>query len=99
MTTPKAKPLDPCQGEAAQETKLKTKSIKKIYRTEAALKLPAGLNRFEAERIGDHCLNSTVADLRKTYGSNLIQQWETVPSRYSAKGVRVYRYWLIGGDV
>lgn len=98
MTTPKEKAASPCQDEAAQQTNLKTKSIKKIYRVEAALKLPHGLNRFEAERIGDHCLNSTVADLRKTYGSNLIQKWETVPSRYSAKGVRVLRYWIAGAN-
>lgn len=96
MTTPKEKAASPCQGEAAQEINQDNKSIKKIYRVEAALKLPAGLNRFEAERIGDHCLNSTVADLRKTYGSKLLQQWETVPSRYSAKGVRVCRYWIAG---
>lgn len=98
MTTTKEKAASPCQGEAAQETNIKPKSIKKIYRVEAALKLPAGLNRFEAERIGDHCLNSTVADIRKTYGSKLLQQWETVPSRYCAKGVRVLRYWLAGGS-
>ena len=98
MTNPKEKPLDPWQGEAAQQTNHDQKSIKKIYRVEAALKLPAGLNRFEAERIGDHCLNSTVADLRKTYGSKLIQQWETVPTRYCSKGVRVLRYWLAGGN-
>lgn len=70
-------------------------SIKKIYRVEAALKQPRGMNRFEAERIGDHCLNSTVAELRKTYGSKLIQQWETVPTRYSPRGVRVFRYWIV----
>jgi hypothetical protein len=63
---------------------------------EAALKLNLhGLNRFEAERIGEHCLNSTVAVLREMYGDKLIQQWETVPTRYCETGVRVYRYWLI----
>ncbi len=99
MTNPKVKPLDPCQGEAAQETNISQKSIKKIYRVEAELKQPRGMNRFEAERIGDHCLNSTVADLRKTYGDKLIQQWETVPTRYSPDGVRVCRYWIVGGAV
>lgn len=85
-------------GEVGKAEIQLTQSIKKIYRVEAALKLPAGLNRFEAERIGDHCLNSTVADIRKTYGDMLIQEWETVPTRYCSKGVRVLRYWLIGGN-
>lgn len=55
---------------------------------------PHGLNRFEAERIGEHCLNSTAAIIRTMYGDRLIQQWERVPSRFNPDGVRVYRYWL-----
>lgn len=98
MTSPKQKPLNPWQGEAAQKTNHDQQSIKKIHRVEAALKLPGGLNRFEAERIGDHVLNSTVADIRKTYGDRLIQEWETVPTRYCSKGVRVLRYWIVGGN-
>jgi len=87
------------QSEAGNAKSLNPKRIKKIDRVEAALKLPAGLNRFEAERIGDHCLNSTVADLRKTYGDKLIQRWERVPSRFNPDGVRVCRYWIVGGAV
>jgi hypothetical protein len=82
-------------GEVVKAINLNPKRIKKIDRVEAALKEPHGLNRFEAERIGEHCLNSTVAVLREMYGDKLIQQWETVPTRYCETGVRVYRYWLI----
>lgn len=57
-----------------------------------ALKAATGLNRFEAERIGDHCLNSTVATLRRSH--TIRDEWETVPCRFSKKGVRVKRYYL-----
>lgn len=67
----------------------------KINRVIQYLKKPGGLNRFEAEYIGDHCLNSTVAKVREIYGDKLTQRWETVPTRYSPKGVRVLRYWLV----
>lgn len=70
----------------------------KIARITEALKHPAGLNRFDAESIGDHALNSTVAVIRREYGDKLIQRWETVPSRFSAKGVRCLRYWLAPGS-
>lgn len=82
------------QGEVGKAKNLNPKRIKKIDRVEAALRLPAGLNRFEAERIGDHCLNSTVAKLREIHGDKLRQEWETVPTRYCETGVRVLRYWL-----
>ena len=83
------------QSEAGISTSLNPKRIKKIDRVEAALKLPAGLNRFEAERIGEHCLNSSTSVLREIYGSRLVQQWETVPTRYCETGVRVLRYWIV----
>ncbi len=82
-------------GEVCKAKNLNPKRIKKIDRVEAALKLPHGMNRFEAERIGEHCLNSTVAVIREMYGDKLIQQWETVPTRYCETGVRVLRYWIV----
>lgn len=68
---------------------------KKIDRIRAAIRLPGGLNRFEAERIGDHCLNSTIAKLREQ-GELVYSRWETVPTRYCEGGVRVLRYWSAG---
>ena len=72
-------------------------SINKIDRIRAHLALPGGLNRFEAERLGDHTLNSTVAALRKR-GEVVSCEWETVPTRHCSDGVRVKRYWIAGGD-
>lgn len=66
----------------------------KLARVIEALRDPAGLNRFEAERLGDHCLNSTVAIVREMYGVKLIQRREIVPTRFNDKGVHVNRYWL-----
>jgi len=53
------------------------------------------LNRFEAERLGDHCLNSTVSELRKE-GNVIMAHAEMVPTRFGRK-VRVKRYHLIRG--
>lgn len=94
MTT-KEKAASPCQGEAAQQNTQKPKRTTKIDRVIAALHHPHGLNRFEAERIGEHCLNSTTAIVRSMYGNKLISRWETVPTRYCETGVRVLRYWLV----
>jgi len=66
-------------------------STTKKARIREALRRPRGLNRFEAERLGDHCLNSTVAALRKQ-GEAISATWERVPTRHCAKGVRVLRY-------
>ena len=71
-------------------------SINKIDRIRIELTRPEGLNRFEAERLGDHVLNSTIAALRKR-GEPIEEEWETVPTRYCADGVRVKRYWIAGG--
>jgi len=51
------------------------------------------LNRFEAERLGDHCLNSTVALLRDK-GHLIYSRWERIPTRFD-KSVRVKRYYLL----
>jgi len=86
-------------GEVVTAKQSKTKRITKLDRIVNLLKtLPGGLNRFEAESYGEHCLNSTTAVIRSMYGDKLIQRWETVPSRFTDKGVQVYRYWLVGGD-
>ncbi|MBI5461955.1 MAG: hypothetical protein HY941_07195 [Gammaproteobacteria bacterium] len=50
------------------------------------------LNRFEAERIGDHCLHSTVAKIERM-GINVSRHIETVPG-YDGHKTRVCRYWL-----
>jgi len=50
------------------------------------------LNRFEAERVGDHCLHSTISTLRDL-GHQFYDRWETVETRF--KPTRVKRYFLL----
>lgn len=52
-----------------------------------------GLNRFEAEGYGDHCLHSTISSLRRK-GYLFHDEWETVRTRFGT--VRVKRYFYIG---
>lgn len=61
-------------------------------RTIAEALISGSLNRFEAERIGDHCLNTTVAELRAK-GFPCVAVWEEVPTRF-ARTVRVKRWWV-----
>ena len=63
----------------------------KIGRILAELRGGRGLNRFEAERIGDHCLPSTIAVLRAE-GISIVSEWEEVPTRFEGKTARVKRY-------
>lgn len=53
------------------------------------------LNRFEAERLGDHCLNSTISELRAE-GHVIHAHAEQVPTRFG-RNVRVKRYHLMRG--
>ena len=57
-----------------------TKPLSKIARVLKHLLTGASLNRFEAERIGDHCLNSTIAVLSNKYSLMLKRQPERVPN-------------------
>lgn len=50
------------------------------------------MNRFQAERIGDHCLHSTVSALRRE-GHQIISQPETIETQYGR--CRVMRYTLL----
>ncbi|CAM5286162.1 helix-turn-helix domain-containing protein [Eoetvoesiella caeni] len=50
------------------------------------------LNRFEAERHGDHCLHSTISTLTAE-GHAFYSQWEVVETRF--KPTRVKRYFLL----
>lgn len=51
------------------------------------------LNTFEAQKLGDSCLNTTVSMLRAK-GINIADVWETVPNRFG-KNSRVKRYWIV----
>ena len=52
-----------------------------------------GLNRFEAQAIGDSCLNSTISNLSKM-GYQFRTERETVPNRFGGQ-THCNRYWLV----
>jgi hypothetical protein len=60
----------------------------------AIMRAGHSLNRFEAERFGDHCLHSTIATLRGK-GYQFFDQWEWVPTRFGRE-VHVKRYSYLG---
>lgn len=51
------------------------------------------LNRFEAERLGDHCLPSTISALASRYGVLFQNEPEHVPNRFGGV-TRVVRHSL-----
>ncbi|MCE5362515.1 hypothetical protein [Pseudomonas anguilliseptica] len=59
-----------------------TKAPSKISRVLAHLLRQGPLNRFEAERIGDHCLNSTISDLANDHGLTFERIPEKVPNHW-----------------
>lgn len=61
-----------------------TEAPSKIARILAHLLSGASINRFEAERIGDHCLPSTIAVLANHYGLTIERKQERVPNRWGA---------------
>jgi hypothetical protein len=81
---------------AAQE-KAQHSHRSKIGMILAELQAGRSLNRFEAEKVGDHCLHSTVAALRAE-GYNIISRWEDVPTRFG-RTARVKRYSYAGGPL
>lgn len=58
------------------------KAPTKISRVLAFLLQDHSLNRFEAERLGDHCLHSTISRLSNAYGLNFTRQPERVPNHW-----------------
>jgi len=74
-----------------------TKPPSKMARILLHLLTGASLNRFEAERLGDHCLNSTIATLANRNGLLISRKPEKVPNRWS-KPCNVIRYSLPPGE-
>ena len=70
-----------------------TSGPSKIARILEALISGVSLNRFEAERLGDHCLPSTIAVLANTHCLTFQRQPEKVPNRWG-KPCPVTRYRL-----
>lgn len=59
-----------------------TKAPSKIANILAHLLNVGTLNRFEAERIGDHCLHSTISSLSHCYGLTFLRTPEKVPNHW-----------------
>ncbi len=59
--------------------------------------LDGSLNRFNAERHGDHCLNSTIAGIKRDHAISIAWTWEDVPALGGTTTARVKRY-LIDRD-
>lgn len=76
-----------------QSSTATTEAPSKIARLLAHLLAGASINRFEAERLGDHCLPSTVAVLANRHSLGFQRQPEKVPNRWG-KPCHVTRYSL-----
>lgn len=63
----------------------------KVSRILAYLVAGGSLNRFEAERLGDHCLNSTISALKHNWGIDFDIVHERVPTHWG-KACDVNRY-------
>jgi hypothetical protein len=61
--------------------------------TETILKelLARSLNMFQAEKLGEHVICSTISTLSNRHGIQFQRQWETVPNSFGGK-IRVVRY-------
>lgn len=66
----------------------------KLERVLAYLATGRSLHRFEAERqVNDHCLPSTMSDIKHGLGIPYRVNYETVPG-WNGHPTRVARYWL-----
>lgn len=84
-----AEPAPETSFDCSQKPKLELK-WKRIMRA-----LVSGtLNRFEAERHHDHCLNSTIAEIRRDHLVEIDWHWEEVPAMGGRAVARCKRYWV-----
>ena len=81
-------------GRMAGQQQVHSTKIKRGTKTRRILKQLAkgnSLNRFEAESLGDHCLNSTISTLAHRYGLQFERKKERVPNRFGGR-TEVIRY-------
>lgn len=87
------------EGEATPMTtpttsKNLSKNTKKFDMIEAFIDAGEhGLNCFEAVKLHDYILRTTVSDLQKSCGLKFSRKWESVPNAFGKKTDCV-RYWL-----
>lgn len=51
------------------------------------------LDMLKAEKIGDHCLHSTVSSLANGYGITIDRRWVSYENAYGTR-TRIREYWL-----
>ncbi|RON45086.1 hypothetical protein [Pseudomonas frederiksbergensis] len=81
------------QQSSPSQSQLITEATCKIARILIHLSTGASLNRFEAEDLGDHCLNTTISALANRYGLFIQRNYELAPNHWG-KPCRVKRYSL-----
>jgi hypothetical protein len=86
-----------CLGDK-QNLTTKQKTVTKLDRILAILANGRSLNRFEAERIDDHCLHSTISTLQGKHGLYFTREMEKVPN-FLGEQTSVMRYWLEGDQL
>lgn len=84
-------------GSAKQQSAYQIIGAKKFNIIQHLLK-GFSLNRFEAEKLGDHCLHSTISSLSKDLEIEILREWEKVPNRFGGT-TKVKRYWLSEADI
>ncbi|MFJ3368938.1 hypothetical protein [Pseudomonas sp. NPDC086251] len=87
------KKAGPEKSQADSTTTSIGKAPTKISRVLEFMLQDRSLNRFEAERLGDHCLHSTISSLANGYGLKFERQLEHVPNHWG-EPCTVTRYTL-----
>ncbi len=75
-----------------------SKSAGKLYSMLRHFSTGIRLHRFDAEKLGDHCLHTTVSDLQIRHFIRFSREWIKVPNRFGSK-TRVKSYWLEGDNL
>jgi hypothetical protein len=78
----KASPPIHAEASHSHGQSITSKAPTKIARVLEYLLFAGSLNRFEAERIGDHCLHSTISSLVHNYGLFFERTPEKVPNHW-----------------
>ena len=70
-----------------QSARTQGANIKTVSKNDTILNalVETPLTRFDAEQLGDHCLNSTISGLSKQHGLELPRRWVKVPNRFGGE--------------
>ena len=70
-----------------QSARTQGANIKTVSKNDTILNalVETPLTRFDAEQLGDHCLNSTISGLSKQHDLELLRRWVKVPNRFGGE--------------